>query len=250
MNDGEMQPYTPRRAIRLTRGCFESTPILVAKTDDETWVDWGPIPDLLGWLACQSLYQKRAPILIEHEGELITRDFVRKSDFLGTVLINQRFPDFRRYVVGLLDQLEERGLVVSPTDAKDPLVAMWAAGLESALKLAQLERETRAIVRRQDELEYDQATLAEILDHGKHFKSLVVWLGEHGVRIPENMRSTVGMEFKKIVKMGGYDPSSRPKQHQGKFYVHEYPLAVLEKFGPVWIGKNRGNPEREKWFRR
>lgn len=241
---------TARRASRVTRGSFESVPILVARTDDGCWVDWAPIPDLIGWNESRTLYHKRVALQVEHDGRLVTWDFVRRSDFLSAAVINDRFPALRAYVVGLLEELEDRGVVLSPEFSGDTVLQMLQGLTQTRIDVLRTQQRQGELERDLVKLDGKVDTLLDVVDHGKQYTFALVWLGNKGVRVPEGMKSAVGSEIKKLaMERFGYDADSHPKQPLGRFFVYVYPLAILEKVGATWIEQNRRKPERSAWFR-
>lgn len=252
-------PSPFRRAIRATRGLCANSPFLAAKTPEDTWVEWTLIPDFVGWQAVQGLYRKRETLQVEIDGQTLIRDFVRRADFLGEAIISKHTPQLRADAVALMEQVDDHGIAVgyAPEIANHPTMKLILALAETtalALHAEMVAQKASALAQetadRQRELEQNQAYMLDVVEHGKRKMFVIPWLENQKVTVPKNMRSQVGIEFKTLARnVLGYDADQYPKEPFGSLYCHCYPLAVLEKVGPIWIRINKEVSERKAWFR-
>jgi hypothetical protein len=167
MADG---PGPVRKAIRTEMKAFGTVGLMCARTADGSWVLYNPIPDVIGeQAALTSLYHKRVSIRVEVSGREVTMEFVSRADFLGTAIISERHPDFRAFVVKLLEILEDTGVapaeMVAADVADDPDVQKSEAIHRATIKAARAKREASEAKQLAIEANQGVAKLEKRTDH-------------------------------------------------------------------------------------
>jgi len=253
------EPY--RKAIRSETKLFSGISILTVKTNDGSWVLYSPIPDIIGETsALASLCHMRVWISVDVGGKEVPMEFVSRADFLGASIISSRNAPFRDFVVKLLEQLEDKGFVVTPNHSDNPLVAVWSAGLETALKVAEMEKRQETLERGQVELGDRVDGLMNIVHEGQCWRPAMMELVDRRkiCIASKDDRSKVGKEIAALGRSLGYPVDTYPNGTQSKyaeipfggyFPIH-YPAAVLIKLVDIWIKRNLEVAERASWFRK
>lgn len=258
-------PDPSRRAIKTEHKLFGDVPVLCVKTSDGSYVLYDTIADIIGdTQAMANLLVKCVKIVISSGDREEVNRFVSRADFLGAAIISERNRPFRDFVVGLMEELEDKGFVVTSQDANHPLVVQAKLNMDMAFKIAEHDRLHAEHDRRLSSVEQGQKSLeghvgniADIYEHGKQWRIAMVAMDQRGIKIPENMRSEVGREIAGIGRKLGYPvdtypngtKSKYPREPVGKFFPIHYPHAVLEHIIDVWIRENKNNSERSHLFR-
>lgn len=79
---------------------------------------------------------------------------------------------------------------------------------------------------------------------------VIPWLYDHGVRVPDAFWGTVGTEIRRIANEDGFYPKEEHKRAHKGYATHRYPPIQMDKYGGIWIERNRQRPERIAWFRK
>jgi hypothetical protein len=258
-------PDPSRRAIKTEIKLFDGVPVLCVRTSDGAYVLYDTIVDIIGdTQALGNLFGKCVLITVKSGGREEIRRFVSRADFLGAAIISERNRPFRDFVVGVMEELEDKGFVVASQDANHPLVVQAKLNMDMALKVAEHDRLHAEHDRRLSSVEQGQKSLeghvgniTGIVEHGKQWRLAMVALEQRGIKIPESMRSEVGREIAVTGRRLGYlvdtylngTKSKYPREPVGKFFPIHYPHAVLEHIIDVWIRENKNIPERSHLFR-
>jgi hypothetical protein len=255
----------PGQPLLAVKEVFEDVEVIVTRTRDAMkCVAWPSINEgCRGWSGASTLFNEAFPLLVVLDGREQVIMFVSREVFLGSALISHRFPRFRQFVVKMLEQLEDVGVVTAPDVADDPLVLRAAQMLETAIRVARVERQSLEIARRQEALEQSQLALvqeqsetrriAEQAD-AKHANSEFLyaapWLKGQGVRLPEtgNWEAIVGREIAEIARAHGYDTRKLKKGPNRGFMTLQWPPDKLIRFGGMWIDLNRRRFDRRELF--
>jgi hypothetical protein len=248
--------------IKTITRYFEGVPVIVARRRDGTvWLSWSSIRmACLGWSGGPSLFNKFVTLLVDVDGVIQHERFVSRDAFLSAALVSEQFPEFHRYVVGMLEDLDDGRSVMPPSVADHPTMKMLKALTDSTAAAITAEQLARETAQRTDKLEIAVADANRKADIARDaaingsWAFAIPWLGHNGVRVPKDkdnlIQMAVGKEIAKIAREIGDDPDSRDKRQNNGFHSNWYPSNIMEKVGRIWIERHRDDPARRSWFRR
>jgi hypothetical protein len=260
MND----PNQPRKAIKTKVEMFNLVPMTLVWTTDGVYGLYDSFADIIGDTQAKSnLLFKCVLIAFPSGGQEEVRRFVRVADFLAAGAISTKNVAFRDFLAGFVEQALDKGFSIAPDLVDDPDMQQWAVVGRAMAKSARAERE--AIEAKQLALESKQEiksledhvdNLTDIYEHGRKWRIAMVALGQRGIKIPVNMRSTVGIEIAAVGRRLGYPvdtyingkKSKYPPKDVGDFFPLHYPIPVIDHILDVWIRENKNNPERSRLF--
>lgn len=262
MHRSENVPEGPYPAVR---DLFEDVEVVVMTTPARTsWVAWPSIDaGCGGWAVAGTLYSQLVPFLVVIDGRQKVVDFVSREAFLGQALISHRFPRFRQFVIKMFEQLVDRGTVTAPDIADDPRMLQYQLLGDALAAAIRAERLAQMTAYRQDTLERNHLALTGQVDDARRaadravaatsngeFWYVIPWLAHQGVCVPDDRTSqgVVGREIAEIARSDGYEPRSLKKQAHCGYPTLIYPPLRMEKYGWIWIERNRHRPDRRGWF--